>query len=255
MGNIGKFILDSFYFRMLCIAVFLLVFGTVLVSWRQQPAVLGAMTQQRQPQRIYRPLVPQQPQPTTDKVPVFYRIPTTEPVIFLTIDDGVTKNEAGLDALQQKGAVATLFLNDSVISTDYDFFARWQAAGSSIQNHAVNHVYLRKLSLVEQKQEICENGKRLQRVYGTAQTLFRAPNGDFNDDTRRAAAECGVKAMVGWSVLVANGHISYQQTSRLRPGDIVLLHFTQDMERDLAAIFAAAQAQNLHIGRLEDWLH
>jgi peptidoglycan/xylan/chitin deacetylase (PgdA/CDA1 family) len=255
MGNIRKFILDSLYFRVLITVGFLFAFGAMLVSWRQQPAVLGAMTHQQQPQQVYRPAVPQRALPATGKAQVFYRIPTTEPVIFLTIDDGIVKNQAGFEAMQQKGAVATLFLNDSMIKEDYDYFARWQAAGSSIQNHTVNHPYLRKLTFAQQKEEICTNGQTLQEVYGTPQTLFRAPYGEFNDDTLRAAAQCGVKALVNWSVLVHAGQISYQQASRLRPGDIVLLHFTENMERDLAAIFAAAQAQNLQIGRLEDWLH
>jgi hypothetical protein len=46
----------------------------------------------------------------------------------------------------------------------------------------------------------------------------------------------------------------YQTGNRLRPGDIVLLHFTPTLDKELVTVFAAAKEQNLQIGRLEDWL-
>ena len=281
MGNIRVFVANLFYFKFLAAGAIISVAFLVLLVWyvgfdahmssivkvsaaqleqmarvRQQPAVLGAATQFTQTQlHIYKPKTQPKPQTYATTPQVYHSVPTTEPVIFITIDDGVVPDEAGFRELQNHGAVATLFLNDEVIKAHYDYFARWQAAGSSIQNHTLSHQVLEQLTHERQVEEICGNSLRMKAVFGTDTPLFRPPFGGYNDSILYASAECGVKAIVHWAAEVKDGKIDYQQPNKLRPGDIVLLHFTDNLKQDLQVLFAAAEAEGLQIGRLEDWLY
>jgi peptidoglycan/xylan/chitin deacetylase (PgdA/CDA1 family) len=113
-----------------------------------------------------------------------------------------------------------------------------------------------QLDAAAQKLQICGNGDRFAQVFGVKPTLFRPPYGEYNATTQQMAAQCGIKALVNWSVTVDNGQLNYQAPhQQLQPGDIVLLHFTPNLHTDVAALFAAADAAHLQFGRLEDWLH
>ncbi len=223
------------------------------------PSVLGVATSLKwaasPPWAVVRPHTPQTAVPAQPLAPAVYRIPTEQSVIFITIDDGMVPNEAALDIMIRRGVVASLFLNDKVAKHHYDYFKRWQMAGSTVQNHTVNHPNLKLLPYDQQKAEICHNNIHLHGGTGANPTLFRPPYGFYTEDTRRAVAECGLKALVWWTATVSDGALHYQGTDHLKPGDIVLLHFTPKLDTDLNVLFTAADQQGLGIGRLEDWLH
>lgn len=187
-------------------------------------------------------------------VPVFYNVKTTQPVVFLTIDDGAVKDYEATVFMNRHHLVATLFLNDSKISDNYNFFRSLQSAGNPIENHTVNHHDLTKLSYVQQKKEICDNADTFSRVFGKRPTLFRPPYGAFNDNTRRAAADCGMTALIHWHAKANGGSIQYQQGDKLQPGDIVLMHFRKEVLADLTAFTDAAQKAHLQTVLLENWI-
>jgi peptidoglycan/xylan/chitin deacetylase (PgdA/CDA1 family) len=224
---------------------------------RHQAAVLGVSSMQQHMQatapHIYRPL--RQPAPATPApmATVVHRVPTAEPVVFITIDDGVTPDAAGLDLIKQKRAVATLFLNQVNVHKHKDYYLQWQDSGSSVQNHTLSHPHLPKLRADEQQHQICSNASWLKGEYGKKSNLFRPPYGEYNDTTRQVAASCGQPYIVHWSAVVEKGHITYARGG-MQPGEILLLHFTPDLARDLQAVFTDAEAKGLRIGRLEDWL-
>lgn len=223
-----------------------------------QAGVLGASLEARlapKPMRsVYRPA--QKPLALTpaSEAHIVYRVPTTEPVIFITIDDGLIPNENALQLMRKNGIVASLFLNDTAIANHYDYFKRWQKTGSRIQNHTVHHPHLPYLTFEQQKAELCDDSTRFADVFAQKPTLFRPPYGEFNNDTTRAVTDCDMRALVWWSVVVDNGALAYQGVDHLQPGDIVLLHFTPHLDQDLTALLAQAEAQQLQIGQLEDWL-
>jgi peptidoglycan/xylan/chitin deacetylase (PgdA/CDA1 family) len=203
----------------------------------------------------YQPAKPTPPIATSPMAAVVYHITTTEPVIFLTIDDGVTPDPLALHVLRKNRLPATLFLYDNAIWRHYDYFRYWQQSGATIQNHTVSHAHLTHLPYPQQKQEICDNANRMANTFGARPTLFRPPYGQFNDDTRRATTDCGMKALVWWTATVQDGALHYQGTDHLKPGDIVLLHFTPHLANDLQVLIDAAKSLNLQFGKLEDWLH
>lgn len=205
---------------------------------------------------IISPIREAQPKVSGGKAPVISKINTTQPVVFLTIDDGGTKNANMLSLLQNNGIKASLFLDNNFIANNYDFFKPFQAAGMTIQNHAVHHIYAKPgaISYEDQRKEICGMADIIQNVYGRRPTLYRAPGGWIDDNTATAAASCGAKAVVQWSAKVNGGAVQYQVGSKFRPGDIVLMHFRPEFESDLNAFIAAKNAAGLTTDYLENWL-
>lgn len=188
------------------------------------------------------------------QAPIISRIPTKQPVVFLTIDDGTHDDLSGTLFMQRHGLAASMFLNNSNIHRKYEYFQQLQHFGSTIQNHTVSHRDMTTLSYQEQKQEICENADILAKVYDHRPNLFRPPYGNYNVATKRAAHDCNMKAIIMWRASINNGTVQYQRETGLRPGDIVLMHFRPTMQQDLMAFEAAVRKANLQVALLEDWL-
>ncbi|MFB6559241.1 MULTISPECIES: polysaccharide deacetylase family protein [unclassified Streptomyces] len=208
---------------------------------------------------------PQLPKPGPGKVPVIDRIPVPadDKVVFLTFDDGAEKDPEFLKMAADLKLPISMFLTDSVASSDYGHFEKIRDNGSAstINNHTLTHPNLRTLSFEAQKKEICGQQERLEKRFGKRPPLFRPPFGNYNDDTLRAASECGVSSLVLWRVSMQINNFQYAEGSALKPGDIVLAHFrgpgelkgtteTQMTTRMLQRI----QEQGYRIGRLEDYL-
>ncbi|MFF8271113.1 polysaccharide deacetylase family protein [Streptomyces sp. NPDC016562] len=208
---------------------------------------------------------PQIPKAAPGKVPVIDRIPVPpqDKVVFLTFDDGAEKDPEFLKMAADLKLPISMFLTDSVASSDYGHFEKLRDNGSAstVNNHTLTHPNLRTLSYEGQKKEICGQQDRLEKRFGQRPPLFRPPFGNYNDDTLRAASECGVSSLVLWRVSMQINDFQYAAGSTLTPGDIILAHFrgpselkgsteTQMTTRMLQRI----QEQGYRIGRLEDYL-
>jgi peptidoglycan/xylan/chitin deacetylase (PgdA/CDA1 family) len=187
--------------------------------------------------------------------PVITHIPTKQPVVFLTIDDGVYKEPEAAVKMRAANVPASLFLTQRYSSSQPGYFSNVATqTGSVIENHTLDHKDMRLLSYEEQKAEVCQTNEIYEKVYGKHPFLFRPPYGSYNENTQRAVAACGLKGIVIWKALVQNGVVEFQETNSLRPGDIVLMHFTPAFKQDLQAFVAASKAAGLQPQLLEDWL-
>lgn len=186
--------------------------------------------------------------------PFITHLPTKEPVIFLGIDDGQNKEQFELDLMQQYNVKASLFLANEFIKSDPGFFKPFQVEGSVIEDHTLDHKLMSHLSYDEQKRQICGQADLEEKEYGARPVLFRPPGGDYNKDTLRAAAACGMKAVVNWIAKANGGAMQYQVGNKLRPGDVVLMHFRPEFRQDMQAFLNAQNAAGLHTELLEDWL-
>lgn len=186
-------------------------------------------------------------------VPTISRINTTKPVVFLTIDDGIHADPAQLDMMKQHNLKASLFLVDRFTKDKVPFFSQFIPAGSLIENHGATHYLLPDRPYEEQKEDICKQADLEKQQYGRRPVLFRPSGGMYNDTTRKAAAACGMKALVMWTAEAKNGVMEYQNGG-LKPGDIVLMHFTPHFTSDLQAFIDAQNAAGLHTELLENWL-
>lgn len=190
-----------------------------------------------------------------ESVPIMHNVPTSQPVVFLTIDDGVHRDPDAARLLAESHVPASLFLTQHYIAHDPRYFS--QIAGQSgtiIQNHTMSHPDLHMLEYDAQKRELCDASDAYLQLYGARPTLFRPPYGNYSLHTQRAAAACGMRAVVLWTALVEYGGMQYQVGDKLRSGDIVLMHFTPQFKDDLQAFLSAAKAAGLTPQLLEDWI-
>lgn len=244
--------------------VFLVLFAAFGIASSLLPTILrlshvpitqdDPLTSQPLPQR--KPIKPDYaiPPVANGLAPLVTYIPTKQPVVFLTIDDGANKQPFELHMLRASHTRATLFLADLFIAENPGFFKPFMKSGMPIENHSISHEPLTALTYDQQKQEICGEANRLQQQFGRRPIFFRPPGGDYNTDTQRAAADCGMKAVINWTAKANGGSMQYQIGDHLNPGDIVLMHFRPEFASDLRAFLDAQKAAGLQTELLQDWL-
>jgi hypothetical protein len=185
--------------------------------------------------------------------PVFYRMPTAQPVIFVTIDDGWVRDPRVIDFVRQAAWPISMFLVERAVLADPGYFRALEAAGATAEDHTYDHPRLTSLGLARQRQEVCRPVGDDPGLLGVAPTLLRPPYGAWNQATRRAAGSCGLRAVVEWSATMSDGLLQVVG-GRLRGGDIVLLHFRPHLYDDLVGLRGIVAAAGLAVARLEDYL-
>jgi peptidoglycan/xylan/chitin deacetylase (PgdA/CDA1 family) len=184
--------------------------------------------------------------------PVITRVETTDPVVFLTIDDGWTREPEALAAFEEAEIPATLFLLDPPVIEDAEFFR--SMPDTLVEAHTQSHVDLTTVSHEQQRAEICGNADTIERVLGRRPVLFRPPYGNYNETTLRAAAECDMHAVVLWEQSLDGNAVSYRSETRLRPGDIILMHFRHNFIEELDTAIRHAEEAGLEFALLEDYI-
>ena len=193
--------------------------------------------------------------PPGDEAPFLSRIPVTQPVAFLTIDDGVLKNPEATKLFAAAGIPVTLFLTTDFIQDDIPFFDRLRTYGAVIEAHTISHPDLAGKWEGFQRHQICDGADRLGQWYGRRPVLFRPPFGDKDRTTLRVAKECGLRAAFMWKETVDKGIVRYQdRPKRVQPGDIILMHFRPAFVQDFLAALRAIHRSGLTPARLEDYV-
>jgi peptidoglycan/xylan/chitin deacetylase (PgdA/CDA1 family) len=200
----------------------------------------------------------------TGQVPVFSAVPTTDRVVFVTLDDGAEKDPKFLAMAKDLGVPFTMFLTRDIISGDYGYFKPLQALGNHIQNHTVDHPVMSKASPEKQRSEVCDDQTALTREYGTPPLLFRPPYGDgaHTAALNSAVQACGPRAVVLWRETMQIHDMQYQTADKkLRPGDIILAHFRgpkdlkgETMTAMFGELLSRIQEQGFAVARLEDYV-
>lgn len=106
----------------------------------------------------------------------------------------------------------------------------------------------------QQKAEICVMADYEQQQYGRRPIFFRPPGGAYSQTLLRAAGACGMRAVVTWIAKANGGSMQYQVGNKLRPGDVVLMHFRPEFTKDMQAFIDAEKAAGLHTELLENWV-
>jgi peptidoglycan/xylan/chitin deacetylase (PgdA/CDA1 family) len=192
--------------------------------------------------------------PEGGSVQYYARIPTEQPVAFITIDDGQIKRPEALDLIKQAGVPVTLFLMINAIKNDPPYFKRLQDAGAVIEAHTVTHQDLKGKPYSVQRKEICDSADKLGQWYGRRPVLFRPPYGDKDDNTLKAAHDCGMHAAFFWKETVDKGIVRYQSGNTVQRGDIILMHFRDRFVDDFIAALQAIKAAGLTPALLEDYI-
>jgi peptidoglycan/xylan/chitin deacetylase (PgdA/CDA1 family) len=183
----------------------------------------------------------------------FFEAPTTDRVAFITIDDGVVKDRKALKYVEENQLPITAFISTWTIKDEADYFARISHWGS-IQNHSATHADFTK-STTNLDHEICYSQRALRKSFGSEPWMLRPPYGAGGDmlATQITAQGCGLDRIVMWDAVVENGKVSVSGGD-LEPGSIVLLHFTDRLEKDLKAAVKAIRKAGLAPANLADYL-
>ncbi|MEU4271443.1 polysaccharide deacetylase family protein [Streptomyces sp. NPDC026092] len=188
-------------------------------------------------------------------VPVVSHVETTDPVVFITIDDGWFHDPAAAKILIDRRVPASLFLLPGAYSYDSGYFhALLDHGRSRVENHTVSHPDLTGLDAAGQKAELC--GARDQHLaeFGDGPRLLRPPYGTYDETTRTTARTCGAKALVTWTYDLTTWGQWTPPTPTLKAGDIILLHFNETLEQDLTRALAAAEAAGLKPAPLREYV-
>lgn len=231
------------------------------VQVRPQPAQQHIIISQQKPKSTPPRAAVAQPDvhpPSTEDglAPIITSLPTKEPVVFLGIDDGAYKSPDELQMMNDHHIKASLYLSRLFIQENPGFFTDFLKSGNLIENHSLNH-YIRTAEIDSyelQKQEICGMADYQQAHYGRRPIFFRPPGGAYSVAMRKAAADCGMRAIVTWIAKANGGSMQYQVGDHLRPGDVVLMHFRPEFRQDMQAFLDAMNAAHLHTELLENWL-
>jgi peptidoglycan/xylan/chitin deacetylase (PgdA/CDA1 family) len=186
------------------------------------------------------------------EAPVLTRVETTDPVVFLTIDDGVTRSPEALAEFRRLGIPASLFLVDGPIQAGADWFRR--LPGTLVESHSRTHPDFRTLPESAQRDQICGNADVIEETFGRRPVLFRPPYGSYDQATQRAAAACGMRALVLWQETVNNDSVAFREVPYFRPGDIILMHFRPSFVQELNVVKQRVDAAGLRFALLEDYL-
>ncbi|MCD7443853.1 polysaccharide deacetylase family protein [Streptomyces lincolnensis] len=197
--------------------------------------------------------------PTLGALPVVARVPTSDPVVFLTYDDGAERDPRFVAMVRELRLPVTMFLTDSVVGPGYAHFARLRSVGASIQNHTLDHPALRGLPYAGQRAEICGQQDKLRARFGIRPHLLRPPYGTYDPTTLRAASDCGLAALVLWRASLETGRVTFTEGEKhLRPGDIVSITSGEAAARTLVDrtthLLREIQGAGLTVGRLEDYI-
>lgn len=200
------------------------------------------------------PITPVNPLPAAGSVPVLSRIATDDPVVFLTIDDGMVRDPRVVELIETFRIPVSVYLNEGPMRADPEFFRRVTAFGGSINSHTRSHPKLTGMGASAQRSQICGMRDVIGEYTLGPGHLFRAPFGVSNATTQSVASSCGINAILFWHVALNDGRVQYQQGNQLQRGDIVLAHFREDLYDNITALFWAAASQGLTIAPIDAYL-
>ena len=188
---------------------------------------------------------------------VFSRVPMTDKVVYVTIDDGIEKDPKFIQMVKDFQIPITISLADVLIRDDYAYFEELYETGYiSIQNHTVTHpLDMPSLSASRQLYEISGQQEKLRKEYGVTPYIFRPPGGNYDATTTAAASQAGLKGMMLWKETMQISDMEYQTSAhQLKPGDIILCHFRgpaqldgETMVRMMIRLYKHIQAQGFTV--------
>lgn len=185
-------------------------------------------------------------------VRVLYRMPVKKRVVFITIDDGGFISTDLVRYLNANRIPATSFVMPEPLVWQWGQYRRIKAM--TFENHSNTHGHMRRMTFAQQKEEICRARSIVRRKTGVAPILFRPPGGDWNDTTKKAMAACGMRYLVLWNVIADNQIIRMRPSWTLLPGDIILMHYRNDIIPSLRWLMEQIRADGLKPALLRDYV-
>ena len=187
-------------------------------------------------------------------MPVTSKVDTRDKVVFITVDDGIVTSRGALEYVLKKKLPITSFLTMSEVPGHEKYFRKISQWGS-IQNHTTTHGNFADPS-TDLHRQICPVQRDYRERFGTKPWMLRPPYGEGarSERVHQVATRCGITDIVMWDALVDGGPLQTADGGPLKPGSIILLHYTATLEHDLRVAVKAARAQGLVPADLADYL-
>jgi peptidoglycan/xylan/chitin deacetylase (PgdA/CDA1 family) len=175
--------------------------------------------------------------------------PRDRPRVALTFDDGPDPEvtPAILDTLDAAGARATFFVSGRHLQRHRPIAARALRAGHELGNHSWMHSYFQNFYRTDQQQSDLERSARLiQELSGSdVEPLYRPPIG-LKSPPLASVAHARKLKVIAWSLhsrdtLSRDADATAARVlSRIKPGDIVLMHDGHERDGKHRRLAAAA---------------
>lgn len=174
--------------------------------------------------------VPKVKDTLSDNAKVIHKIPTSQKLVAITIDDGPHPKTTPeiLEVLKEKGVKATFFVLGDKVEKSPALLVQEVADGHEIGNHGYSHKYLARISTDKIEPEIDRADEIISKI-APAPTLFRPPGGEYNHTVLEVAGRHHYTVIL-WSI-DTNDWRSPPVTSvveevlkNIKPGSIILFH-------------------------------
>ena len=192
-------------------AVALVVLTAVIFWTTNSPAVVGAAASDRQ-------------------LPI-YCVQRDDKTVALSFDAawGNDDTQQLIDILKKYNVNATFFVVGQWVDKYPESVKALADAGNEVMSHSDDHAHFSQLSPEQIKANITASNEKIQKVTGTAPTLFRCPYGEYNDTVISTVNDMGMSAVqwdvdsLDWKGLSAQD-ISDRVLKNVKSGSIVLFH-------------------------------
>ena len=181
----------------------------------------------------------------------------------LTFDDGPhpVHTPAVLDILQATGTQAIFFLIGKNAAQHPEIVQRILAEGHVIGNHSFSHDKLLPcFSTSRLTEDLRKCQAVLENISGKDITLFRPPFGITNPNYKRSLKRLGLRS-IGWSLRTFDTvrtdpqYLYKQMVTRVKKGDVILMHDTQEVTVAFLESFIVSCRQNGMFFALPEKLH
>ena len=164
------------------------------------------------------------------EIPIYY-VDTDEKVCALSFDAawGNEQTNTLLDILDKYEVKSTFFLVKQWVDKYPEDVKEIAARGHDVGNHSATHPHMAELSAEQQQEEIESCNEAIEKLTGSAPTLFRAPYGEYDNKLVQGLKERGMYC-VQWNIDSLDwknpspGEMLNRIKEKLCPGSIILMH-------------------------------
>jgi peptidoglycan-N-acetylglucosamine deacetylase len=163
---------------------------------------------------------------------VFTHVPTAEPVVALTFDDGPNPRTTPklLDTLEQQGVHVTFFVLGQNAKLHPEILQREVAAGNEVGSHSFSHPQFTRLSEAQVVDELQRTDDAIASAIGKRPTLLRPPYGSLTQSQRRFVHDRFGYNIILWAIDPNDWRkpgvdvVVDRIVPNVHNGDIVLIH-------------------------------
>ena len=191
--------------------------------------------------------------PPGPAAPVVWEVPVKQRAVFITIDDGWFPSPKVLELMRLYHLPLTAFLIQQAVAEHISYWQEFVKLGGSIEDHTYSHPFLTRISPNEDLAQISSPIQYFRQL-GANPNELRPPYGDCDLVVQKMAAKAGIKHVVMWDAIMADGKLTTYNGRPLAPGAIVLMHWLPGLGQNLETLLGLLKRQNLGVASLTDAL-